>query len=143
MNEELLAAWLKVSSVIDNHRLADVLNGWPELPFNEAQVCGLLASGEYRTASELCARTRILKSQMNAILHSLEEKGMIARERSQADRRLVEVRLLPAGQARYKRLHEQVLEIVDRVIGALGSEKAAELTALLEQTAAAFDSVRR
>lgn len=143
MNEELLAAWLKLSSVIDNHRLADILSGWPDLPFNEAQVCGLLASGECRTASELCAETRILKSQMNAILRSLEEKGVIARERSLSDRRQVELRLLPAGQARYEGLHKQVLAIVDRLIDALGEEKASELTSLLEQVADTFDSVRK
>ena len=66
LNEELLEAWLRLSCVIDNQRLA------ADFPFNEALVCGLLSQGGCRTASELCARTRILKSQMNAILRSLE-----------------------------------------------------------------------
>lgn len=90
LNDELLSVWLQLTNVIDNERLVE------GMPFNEALVCGLL-SGGCRTASELCAETRILKSQMNAILRSLEAKGAISRRQSQADRRLVELRLLPGG----------------------------------------------
>ena len=104
LNEELLEAWLRLSCVIDNQRLA------ADFPFNEALVCGLLSQGGCRTASELCARTRILKSQMNAILRSLESQGVIARQRSQTDRRQVELRLLPAGLERYRASHRQALD---------------------------------
>ena len=36
LDEELLAAWLRLGSIIDNQRLVS------ELPFNEAMVCGLI-----------------------------------------------------------------------------------------------------
>ena len=101
IGEELLSAWLELTSVINNQRLVDRQAG---LSFNEAMICGLLAGaqrqGEFLTASDLCARTRILKSQMNAILRVLEQKGAVSRQRSRRDRRLVELRLLPEGQAR-------------------------------------------
>ena len=77
LNDELLSVWLQLTNVIDNERLVE------GMPFNEALVCGLL-SGGCRTASELCAETRILKSQMNAILRSLEGKGVIAPRRTGA-----------------------------------------------------------
>ena len=98
LDEELLAAWLRLTTVIDNQRLAvSCAADQPRLPFNEAMVCGLLyaaqASGESLTASGLCRRTRILKSQMNAILRSLERKGALSRRRSDGDRRQIELRL--------------------------------------------------
>ena len=69
LNEELLSVWLRLSGVINNQRLVTGLS------FNEALVCNLLVraarTGGSLTASELCAETRILKSQMNAILLSL------------------------------------------------------------------------
>ena len=43
LNEELLEAWLRLSCVIDNQRLA------ADFPFNEALVCGLLSQGGCRT----------------------------------------------------------------------------------------------
>lgn len=141
LNEELLAVWLRLSRTIDNHRLADVFTGWPDLPFNEALVCGLLASGECHTASELCARTRILKSQMNAILRSLEQKGVICRQRSDSDHRQMELYLLPEGRSRYAGTHRQALELVDRLIEALGEDKAHSLLPLLVDVADTFDTV--
>lgn len=141
LNEELLAGWLHLCGIADNHRLAEVFTGKPDLPFNEAMVCGLLASGRCHTASELCAETRILKSQMNAILRSLEQKGMICRRRSLPDRRRVEIRLSPDGEARYSSAHRQTLDMVGRLIAVLGEEQARNLVVLLARTADAFDQV--
>ena len=137
LNEELLEAWLRLSCVIDNQRLA------ADFPFNEALVCGLLSQGGCRTASELCARTRILKSQMNAILRSLESQGVIARQRSQTDRRQVELRQLPAGLERYRASHRQALDTVDRLISGMGEDAARQLLPLLRRAADAFDTMQK
>ena len=137
LNEELLEAWLRLSCVIDNQRLA------ADFPFNEALVCGLLSQGGCRTASDLCAHTRILKSQMNAILRSLESQGVIARQRSQTDRRQVELRLLPAGLERYRASHRQALDTVDRLISGMGEDAARQLLPLLRRAADAFDTMQK
>ena len=136
LNDELLSVWLQLTNVIDNERLVE------GMPFNEALVCGLL-SGGCRTASELCAETRILKSQMNAILVSLERKGVIARQRSQQDRRQVELRLLPEGAARYQESHRQSVALAARLAGRMGEEKIRTLLPLLRQAADIFDSIQQ
>lgn len=136
LNDELLSVWLQLTNVIDNERLVE------GMPFNEALVCGLL-SGGCRTASELCAETRILKSQMNAILRSLESQGVIARQRSQTDRRQVELRLLPAGLERYRASHRQALDTVDRLINGMGEDAARQLLPLLRRAADAFDTMQK
>ena len=136
LNEELLAAWLQLTNTIDNQRLT------AGLPFNEALVCGLL-SGGCRTASDLCAETHILKSQMTAIIHSLEAKGILRRQRSQQDRRRIELHLLPEGTARYADGHRQALALVDRLIEAMGEEKVHTLLPLLRQVIEIFDDIQQ
>ena len=112
------------------------------MPFNEALVCGLLAGG-CRSASELCAETHILKSQMTAILRSLEQKGVIARQRSREDRRRIELRLLPEGYTRYADGHRQALALVDRLIAGMGEERVRELLPLLRQAMEIFDEMQQ
>lgn len=139
LNEDLLSAWLRLGAVIDNQRLVS------DLPFNEAMVCGLLLraqeQGHALTASDLCAETRILKSQMNAILRSLEKKGYLLRQRSQSDLRRIELCLLPEGMIRYRESHRQTLALVDRLIGSVGQDTVKTLVPLLLQVADSFDRI--
>ena len=143
LNEDLLAVWLHLTNIIDNQRLAAAPQS--SLSLNEALVCGLLAQSEDcpLTASDLCRRTRILKSQMNAILHSLESRGLIARQRAQADRRRVEIRLLEPGRVCYEAAHRRALGMADRLIGELGREQAEALVPLLRRAADIFDSIQK
>lgn len=150
LEEELLSVWLRLTSVIDNQRLAaarSIPEGGAPLPFNEAMVCGLLAQAQARgrclTASDLCRQTRILKSQMNAILRSLEQKGALSRRRSDRDRRQIELRLLPAGMARYQEGHQRVRTLAGRLISEMGEEKIRVLLPLLRQAADSFDAMQQ
>ena len=139
LNEDLLSAWLRLGAIIDNQRLVS------DLPFNEAMVCGLLfraqEDGKALTASDLCAQTRILKSQMNAILHSLEKQGAIQRHPSRSDLRRVELSLLPKGIECYQTSHRQTLTLVDRLIQSVGQETIEALIPLLLQVADHFDQI--
>lgn len=139
LNEELLTAWMRVTTTINNHRLA------ADLPFNEALVCGLVMRFQEKegcaTASGLCAATHILKSQMNAILTSLERKGILERRRSEGDRRRVELRLRPEGRERFEAAHRQNLALVDRFIAGMGEDGARALLPLLRQAADVFQEM--
>ena len=147
LNESLLSAWLHLSSVIDNQRLAAAgAASRNRLSFNEAFVCGLLvqaqAEGRCLTASDLCRRTRILKSQMNAILRSLERKGVLLRRQSQTDRRRIELELLPEGVALYQEGHQRIQALTDRLIDEMGREQVETLIPLLRQAANIFDTIQ-
>lgn len=150
LDEELLSVWLRLTSVIDNQRLAASHaggDGQTPLPFNEAVVCGLLAkagnNGAVLTASDLCRQTRILKSQMNAILRSLEDKGAISRRKSDTDRRQIELRLLPEGLALYQDSHRHVRALTGRLIGEMGEETVRRMLPLLRQAADIFDEIQQ
>lgn len=149
LDEELLAVWLRLTSVIDNQRLAAAHagTGGKPLSFNEAVVCGLLKRAQVEerplTASDLCRHTRILKSQMNAILRSLEDKGAVSRRQSDADRRQIELRLLPEGAKLYQDSHQHVRRLVGRLIDEMGEEKIQTLLPLLRQAADIFDIMQQ
>ena len=141
LNEELLFTWLQLGNVVDNQRLVSGMS------FNEAMVCGLLVrareEGGCLTASDLCRETRILKSQMNAILRSLERKGILSRRRSEGDRRRIELELLPEGMARYQEGHQRIQRLASRLISEMGEEKILTLLPLLRQAADSFDAMQQ
>ena len=90
--DRLLAAWLSLTSTLWNKRLVSTLT------YNEAHVLGILLraedTGRACTATTLIAQTRLLKSQMNKVLTTLEGKGFLLRMRSEADKRVILIHLI-------------------------------------------------
>lgn len=86
MNEELLEAWLRLSTILCNDRIVS------EMPYNEALICNILYRRQRQdkkgttTATDLCRQTKMLKSQMNRTLQSMEDKKIITRRRSDTDK---------------------------------------------------------
>lgn len=126
LNEKMLSAWLTMSSVVNNERLVS------SIPFNEAHVCNLLyrqrieAPDIYLTATELCTQTRMLKSQMNKVLVSLEKQNMIRRFPAPDDKRKAYIRLVEENLPKFEAVHARSIALVDRAIERLG-DKDAEL----------------
>lgn len=130
LNEELLDAWLELSTTIINSRIVS------EMPYKESLICNILYRNQLHnpdrklTATDLCQETRMLKSQMNRTLNSMEKKKLILRERSMLDKREVFVALDMTNAAVYERQHEKILRIVDAVIEQTGAQKAEEIIRL-------------
>lgn len=139
LNENLLAAWLTLSSVVNNERIVSTI------PFNEAHVCNLLyrqrldAPDVYLTATELCARTRMLKSQMNKVLGSLERRGMIERFPAPEDRRKAYIRLREENLDQFEAVHARSIALVDQAIERLGVETARQTVDILNRIAQYVD----
>lgn len=123
-NEEVLDAWLRLSIAVNNERVVS------DMPYNEALICNILYRNQIHnpirrfTATELCAVTRMQKSQMNRTLNNMEEKNIIRRERSSADKRQVFISLDMEQVEIYRKQHRKILQIVDTLIEKLGEEKA-------------------
>lgn len=71
-----------------------------------------LAHGRAKTAADLCRCMNYDTGSMTRMLDRLEEKGLICRERSTTDRRVVELHTTPAGQ-------ELLGQVVPLVVNAL------------------------
>lgn len=141
LNEILLAAWLRISTSINNSRLVS------EISYNESLICNVLyqnyLSGNQTpiTATDLCQITKMLKSQMNRTLNQLEEKNMITRVRSEQDKRQVHIFLNLEQAISYKKQHQQILSILDCVIGELGHKKAVEAIHLFNDISDIADEI--
>lgn len=86
-----------------------------------------LAEGPAETAADLCRFMQYDTGAMTRILDRLEQKGWVRRERCRQDRRVVFLRVAPAGRAQLPKL----LAVCSRVLEAhLAGFSAAEITAL-------------
>jgi len=141
LTEELLCAWLRLSTSIDNSRVVS------ELSLNETLVCNALYrhrltdSDSPLTATDLCARTKMLKSQMNRTLNMLEAKDMITRQRSTTDRRQVFITLNDRNLELYHQQHRRILHILEKISAELGEESIGEIIDLFNRISDIADDV--
>lgn len=141
--ELLLASWLKLYSTVWNERIVTGMT------FNEAYICNLLlhqsAHKEHAglTATDLCALTGLLKSQMNKTLVEMEQKGYIIRTRSTSDRRAVYITLSQSGIKAYYESHEKTMKIMDTLAASLGDDDSLKTAAVLNNVAERMKSILR
>ena len=136
--ERLLSAWLTLSSTLWNERIVTGMT------FNEAFVCNLLSrqdAAQPLTATDLCQRTKLLKSQMNKVLSEMERKGYVQRMRSETDKRQVLLRLTEAGQTAYAKEHSGISEILHRLVEDLGEEKALHAADIVEEITQSLEKI--
>lgn len=131
INEKILDAWLRISTIINNERLVS------DMTYNESLICNILYRKQKEnpdiniTATDLCNKTRMLKSQMNRTLNNLEKRGIIVRERSNIDRRQVFIMLDEKMVDTYMSQHTKILELVDSFVEKFGKEKTIEIVNVL------------
>lgn len=131
--ERLLGSWLNLSSTVWNRRRVSGMT------FNEVLVCGLLKRrkdtepDKFYIATELCAETGLFKSQMNKLINSMEEKGLVTRLRSEKDRRFVYIKLTGEGEMRYLKEHEGIMLMLDKLVDAVGTDCANDCADLVNK----------
>ena len=129
-SEDVLNAWLRLTTTVNNVRLAG------ELPYYELLICGILYRNQKSgapgslTATELCGETRMLKSQMNRTLNSMEKKGLIFRTRSAQDRRQVYITFNMEQAGVYEKEHARILSCVEELLDRVGRQRAGEIIQL-------------
>ena len=109
-NEQVLEAWLQMTTVINNERIT------PDLPYNESMICRYLYQKQdiNVTETDLCKYLRMQKSQKNRTLTSMEKKELITRIRSEQDTRKIYITLNDSMLKIYKTQHEKILKIVKK-----------------------------
>ena len=112
LNEQILDAWIHLTTAINNERIVS------EMPLNEALICRILYKKQKSeiTATDLCAWTKMQKSQMNRTLMNMEKKNWIQRQRSKKDRRQILIALNEEKMRAYQEQHEHVLNIVSKLV---------------------------
>lgn len=142
ISEELLAAWLRVTSVIRNDRIPE------KLSYNESHVCNILYGNQLQkkrplTATDLCDRTGLLKSQMNKVLTGLENKDMVIRHRCEDDKRKIIIELNQANIHIYEDEHKRVLGFVQDMVENIGMDDTKESIRILTRLSDAGEEIIR
>jgi DNA-binding MarR family transcriptional regulator len=81
--------------------------------------------------AELCRRTNIDRSDMNAVVNELEAEGIVTRVSDPEDRRQNIVEMTKTGKVRFKRLKAGLAEAEDRALAPLAPADRRELLRLL------------
>ena len=137
-SDRLLDAWLALSSTLWNTRIVS------SMTYNECHILGILhrgGAGARQTATDLIARTHLLKSQMNKVLTTLEGKGFITRERAAKDKRQVLIHLTSEGIAAYIKEHARIEALMSRLITRIGEDKALALAGDLQEISCQMDDL--
>lgn len=109
------------------------LSGGTEVYSRQAQwVLGMLATGP-RRMSDLAQSACTSQASVTGIVDRLEERGFVARIRSEDDRRVVEVSLTEAGLAEKHRLHREVADRIAELLEPLTPDERKELSRLFRK----------
>lgn len=87
--------------------------------------------GDGLPSLEIGARMITLVPDITRLVDRLEAAGLVSRDRSATDRRVIRVRITPEGLDRLDRLDEPVLALHRRLLGHLGPDELQTLSALL------------
>lgn len=127
VGEDLLRVWLSLTAVICGRRMVSGMT------FNQAVACNHLIYQEQSdpdhplTATVLCEKMGLLKSQMNGILDQLEGQGFICRHRSDHDRRQICLQITEDGKEAYKTSHSRASALLSALVDRVGETEVKEL----------------
>ncbi|HEY8539176.1 MAG TPA: MarR family transcriptional regulator [Steroidobacteraceae bacterium] len=113
-----------------------------KLGFTAAQwtILRFVAAGETPTAADLCRRLNYDTGSMTRMLTRLERKGVIAREPSSEDRRIVRLRLTPAGRKLYPKLRDIVIRVLNHLTAGMSADEIQALGEQLKQMRANLEA---
>jgi DNA-binding MarR family transcriptional regulator len=83
------------------------------------------------TAAELCRLMHYDTGSMTRMVDRLEEKGLVRRERSKDDRRIVSLRITGAGRTALPRLRDSAVGVIQRMLTGFSATEVNDLQGLL------------
>jgi DNA-binding MarR family transcriptional regulator len=122
---------VEMLAALDQELAADKRLAPLELSAAQLIVIASLAGDERKSASDLCKGISYDAGAMTRMLDRLEGKGLIRRNRSPEDRRLVHLELTDEGRAAYPRMRELSLAVANRFLRGFSKAEARQLEGLL------------
>jgi DNA-binding MarR family transcriptional regulator len=106
-----------------------------KLGFTSAQWAILrhVAATEPPTAAELCRQLNYDTGSMTRMLARLERKGVIKREPSASDRRIVRLRLTASGRKLHPKLREVVIRVLNHLTQGMAADEVHQLNEQLKR----------
>lgn len=104
-----------------------------EVSFTQWIVLANLARFEHLTATALSAETCHDMGALTRIVDDLEAAGLVRRERSERDRRVVEIALTPDGRRHLQAGKRLVVEMLNSLLGPFSRQEIETLIELLQR----------
>ena len=82
-----------------------------KMPFSHLQILIMLEEGDL-SIGQISARLGIAKPNITPLVDSLRDQGFVERVRDEQDRRIVNVRMLPAGHEKLDEIQRSIVEQV-------------------------------
>lgn len=120
----------------DNPNLVDCRKG-------EVRIIEILGKNGPLTMTEVAERAGLSVSTITFIMDSLVEKGLVKRERSEKDRRVVWVDLMPEGQKIFEQVTEVHLGMVRGMLSSLNRDEQDTLIGLFRKIALRIEKEKR
>ncbi|MEA3177075.1 MAG: hypothetical protein QOI59_598 [Gammaproteobacteria bacterium] len=92
-----------------------------------------LADGSAATSADLCRLLHYDAGSMTRLVDRLEAKGLLRRERSEDDRRVVSLRVTSSGKAVLPRLRDSAGRVVQRMLVGFSAPEVNHLRSLLDR----------
>ena len=112
------------------------------LSFSQWAALMALRDGGIATAADLARNICHDSGSLTRMLDQLEERGLITRTRSEADRRLVALELTPRGRALITSLMPKVVGLWNELLGDFSHDEVRLLIKLLARLTAAAEGRR-
>src|SRR5262245_56043624 len=115
-----------VAEILSQFRLVDEAsaNGpHVELSIQDLRVVEHLGDTGPRIMRELAEHLRLAVSSVTSVVDNLENKGLVQRQRSEKDRRIVRVELTTAGTAIYHAAVKEKLQLLRGMLAALTDDE--------------------
>ncbi len=104
-----------------------------DLSFIQWIVLMKLKEGRAATASDLCKTMHYDNGSVTRLLDQLEERGLLRRERSKTDRRVILLKLTQAGEKKIAELVPVVVDVLNSVLAEFSKAEFAQLVRLLNK----------
>lgn len=98
-----------------------------------------IANGSAKTASELCRHMAGDTGSMTRMLDRLEQKGLIRRERSLDDRRIIQLSLTEAGRKLYPKLPPIAVKVLNQHLRGFSRDELETMKGFLRRMLANAD----
>jgi DNA-binding MarR family transcriptional regulator len=109
-----------------------------DVSFTHWRVLMCLRDGLANTSADVSRELAHDKGSMTRIIDQLEERGLLKRERDKKDRRIVFLRLTPAGRASVNRLVPKLVDYYNILLSDFSAEDVKRFTELLSRFRAAL-----
>jgi DNA-binding MarR family transcriptional regulator len=121
------------------HRFARLFREYRLTPSQYNILRILRGEGGPMPCLEIAQRTITVVPGITGLIDRLEDAGLVSRQRSEEDRRVVNVSITAAGLAVLKQLDGPLLELHRQVLGHFTSAEVSELSRLLEKARSALE----